>query len=302
MDADVESLGKAATRFVAAFNQKDAAAIAALFVETGEIVTRDGDTIHGREDIEARYKEIFAEDEVPQIALEASSVRMVAPGVAIEDGVIHFTTKEDEPVKSISYSATQVKQADGSWLIASTRDQLEVTPPSEYIKPLAWMEGEWTYEGDDGVTMALVMDLDESGNYLLGEAVTTDTDGDSQNTSIRIGWNPATSSVYWWTFDSAGGNASGPWTRTANGWSIRTTGVTADAETNSASQKLSRDGDDTIVWNSTDRTMGGDAQPDISIRFVRRAPDADPDPVAAAPDDNGDAEEAAPENEAPEGE
>ncbi|WP_367871080.1 SgcJ/EcaC family oxidoreductase [Luteolibacter sp. Populi] len=288
-DADVESLGKSAAKFVEAFNKKDAAGVAALFLPTGEMITRDGDAVRGRDEIEARYKEIFEDDgdEVPQVALEASSLRMIAPGVAIEDGVLHFTTaKESEPVKSIAYSATQVKQADGSWLIASTRDQLEVTPPSEHLKPLAGLAGDWCFEADD-LRMELSMDLDDSGNFLLGEALTTDGDDDVQTTSIRIGWNPACSSIFWWTFDSAGGNASGQWTRTGSEWLIRTSGITADAETNAATQRLSFDGEDTLVWKSTDRVMGGGAQPDLELRFVRRAPDADSDtePMAATPEE-----------------
>ena len=67
---------------------------------------------------------------------------------------------QSEPVKSISYSVTQVKQPDGSWLIASSRDHLEVTAPSEHLKPLVWLAGEWTYEGDDGVRMQLAIDLE----------------------------------------------------------------------------------------------------------------------------------------------
>jgi len=280
-DAALESLGKSAARFVAAFNAKDAATIASLFIPTGEIIGRHGEEIRGHEDIEEYYTAVFSADKVPKIALEASSVRLLTPDVAIEDGLVHISTDDDEPVKSVSYSVTQLRQPDGSWLIASSRDHLELTPPSEHLKPLAWLAGDWTYEGEDGVRMDLVLDLDDSGNFLLGEAVATDSSGDVQHNSIRIGWNPATSSVYWWTFDSDGGNASGQWTRTGHQWLIRSTGITADAETNASTQKLSRDGDDTIVWKSTDRVIAGESQPDITLRFVRRAPD--PEPVAEVP-------------------
>lgn len=280
-DDAIENLGRSAARFVAAFNAKDAATIASLFLPTGEIIGRHGEEIRGREEIEEFYGNVFSADKVPQIALEASSVRLLTPDVAIEDGLVHITTDDDEAVKSVSYSVTQLRQPDGSWLIASSRDHLELTPPSEHLKPLAWLAGEWTYEGDEGVRMDLVLDLDDSGNFLLGEAVATDTSGDVQNTSIRIGWNPAASSIYWWTFDSDGGNASGQWTRTGSQWLIRSTGITADAETNASTQKLSRDGDDTIVWKSTDRVIAGESQPDTTIRFVRRAPD--PEPVAEVP-------------------
>jgi uncharacterized protein (TIGR02246 family) len=272
-DADIDALGQAAARFVTAFNAKDAAAIAALFLPSGEMIGRDGEVIRGTADIEARYRELFSGESVPQVALEASSVHLVAAGVAIEEGTLHFSAGESEPVRSVSYSATQVKQDDGSWKIASTRDLDEVTPPSEHLKPLAGLAGEWTYEGDDGVRTELALDFDASGNYLLGEAVATDADGDFQTISLRIGWNPASSSVFWWTFDSAGGNASGGWSRDGENWLIRTSGITADAEINAATQRLSFDGPDTLVWSSSDRVVAGETQPDVSIRFVRRAPE-----------------------------
>ena len=53
-NADVESLGKAAARFVAAFNAKDAATIASLFLPAGEMIGGDGTAYRGRGEIETR--------------------------------------------------------------------------------------------------------------------------------------------------------------------------------------------------------------------------------------------------------
>jgi uncharacterized protein (TIGR02246 family) len=229
-DADLELLGKAAEKFVEAFNRKDAAAIAALFMPQGEMVSSSGETYSGREAIQDHYADVFADETAPLISLEAHSVRPVGPGVVVEDGVVHFTTAEDEPVISVAYSATHSKQPDGSWLIATNRDQPEVTPPAEQLKPLYWLIGEWTLENEDGLRIDLVIHPDDRGNFLLGESLLTDADGDSQSTHLRIGWNPATSSIYWWTFDSKGGFTSGPWARNGDAWTIATAGYTADAE------------------------------------------------------------------------
>ncbi|MGL5018398.1 MAG: YybH family protein [Luteolibacter sp.] len=288
--ADLELLGKAAERFVEAYNQKDAAAIAALFLPQGEIVSRNGETYSGREAIQEHYAEVFADEAAPQIALEAHSVRMVGPGIVLEDGVVHLTTAEDEPVTSVAYSATHSKQADGSWLIATNRDQLEVTPPAERLKPLRWLIGEWTLEDEDGLRIDLVIHPDDAGNFLLGESLLTDVDGDSQSTHLRIGWNPATASLYWWTFDSNGGFTSGPWARNGNAWTIATTGFTADAEANSTTQTLTRLRPDSMLWEAKDRLLVDETLPDTSLRFVRRAPD--PSPPDGKP---AKAEEAAPE-------
>lgn len=297
-DAELEILGKAAERFVEAFNKKDAAAIAALFVPLGEIVESSGETYSGREAIEEHYAEVFADENAPLVALEADSVRLVAPGVVVEDGVIHLTTSDDEPVTSVAYSATHSKQPDGSWLIATSRNQPAVIPPAERLKPLHWLVGEWTLEGEDGLRVDMVLDLDDSGNYLLGESLVTDAEGDSQSTNLRIGWNPATASIYWWTFDSNGGFTSGPWARNGSDWTIATTGFTADAEANSATQTLSSLSEDSMVWTAKDRLLVDETQPDVSLHFVRRAPDpgsAEDESEASADDEGTDAEEAVPD-------
>lgn len=267
-----DSLGKAAENFVKAYNGKDAAAIAALFTPQGEITGTDGITLAGRQAIEQYYKDAFAYKDAPQIALEATDVTMAAPGMAIENGMLHLTLAEDEPVRSISYSVTHVKQADGSWLMASSRSISEVITPAEQIKPLHWLIGEWTLESEDGLRIDMALDLDDRGNYLLGEALVTDAEGGSNTTNLRIGWNPATSSVYWWTFDSEGGNSSGLWARRKDDWIVESTGITADAEVTSSSQTLACDGD-SMVWIATHRTLAGEALPDLTYRFVRRAPD-----------------------------
>lgn len=271
-DDAIEALGLAARRFVAAYNERNAAAISGLFMPNGEIRGHDGNIISGRGEIEAFYSGIFAEDSVPGIALEASSVHFISPDIAIEDGVVHFTYAEDEPVRSISYSATQIRQADGSWLIAVSRDELEVTPPSEQIKPLRWLIGEWTLEGEDGLRVDMAIHLDDRENYLLGEALGTTAEGHAQSTSLRIGWNPATSSIHWWNFDGDGGHTTGQWTRRDDHWLIQNSGVTSTNETTSSSQSLARDGADSMVWVATNRTVAGVTLPDISFRFVRRAP------------------------------
>lgn len=63
--------------------------------------------------------------------------------------MIPLTIAGDEPVRSISYTATHAKQADGSWQIAASHSQSETTTPAEQIRPLHWMIGEWTLESED---------------------------------------------------------------------------------------------------------------------------------------------------------
>lgn len=265
-------LAQAAGNYVAAYNNRDAGAISSMFTPLGMIVGSSGESLNGRLEIEAYHRDLFAGEKVPQIALEASEVNFVSPEVALENGVVHLTTAEDEPVRSIRYSVTHAKQAEGKWLMAVSRTLSEIVIPSEQLKPLHWLVGEWTLESDEGARIDMVIGLDDSENFLLGEALFSDANAGAQSIHVRIGWNPATASVYWWTFDSEGGNSSGRWARSGDEWVSHTTGITADSEATSSTQRILRDGE-TMVWVMSQRVLEGEVRPDVTYRFVRRAPD-----------------------------
>ena len=139
---EIAGLEKAAKDYVAAFNNKDAAAVAALFTENGEITDLNAtDVTSGRAEIQARYEAIFAGPKAPKIALEVDSVRLVGPGLAIEDGTVHSTPPGEDPVpSSLDYTAVLLKNEAGVWQIASTRDRGTVvtrrnTPPDRISMP-----------------------------------------------------------------------------------------------------------------------------------------------------------------------
>src|SRR5687768_7061766 len=89
---EIAGLEKAASDFVAAYNNKDAAAVAELFTENAELTDfRAEDITSGRAEIKARYEAIFAAPDAPQVAVEVASVRLVGAGLAIEDGTVHYT-------------------------------------------------------------------------------------------------------------------------------------------------------------------------------------------------------------------
>lgn len=277
-DPSIAGLEQTAEKFVTAYNQKDAAALAALFTENGEITNLSGeDTVSGREDIQAHYQEIFSDEDAPSIAVEVGSVRFVAPNLAIEDGVFHLTPPgEDEtPVQSTAYTAALVKNDAGAWQIASSRGLKDVTDAEGHLAELAnVLKGDWTCMTSDGVRMDLAFGWDSSGKAIAGEMLTTTSDGEPQPGTIRIGWNAARNAIVSWMFDAKGGSNQGIWTPTDEGWIIRSEGATADGEIMSASQQLTTEGENTLIWSATNRVLDGEKQPDNTLRIVRQAPDA----------------------------
>ena len=274
----IPGLEEAAEKFVAAYNQRDAAAIAALFTEDGEMTNLSADDIiSGRAAIQARYEAVFA-DTPPKMALEVTSVRLVAPDLAIEDGTVHLTPSDDQtaPPRSNGYCAVLRKNSGGIWQIASTRDLTDTTDAGGQIEDLAEiLKGEWTCQTEDGVRL----DWDKSGKFLIGDMLTTTSDAEPQDGSIRIGWDAARKSIVSWMFDAVGGFTTGVWTPTDDGWLIRSEGTTGDGEILTASQKLTAENKETLLWTATNRVIGGEAQPDKTLRIVRQAPEPSAEPA-----------------------
>lgn len=272
---EIAGLEQAAADFVIAFNAKDSEAIAKLFLENGEISDPGGGSpISGREQIAAHYAGLFAGENVPSLAIEVDSVRLVAPNLAIEDGTAHFTDADsDAQPRSTAYTAVLMKNGDQVWQIASTRSLQDITEDAGHLADLAaTINGDWTTQ-NEGVRLDLALGWDETGNFITGEMLTTTTDGEPQPGTIRISWDAAKQSIVSWIFDAEGGVSEGTWTPTEDGWLIRTEGTTGDGEILGASQSLTTEGRNTLLWTVTHRVVDGEVEPDRLLRIVRQAPE-----------------------------
>lgn len=272
---DISGLRQAAADFVIAYNSKDAKALAALFTEAGEISDLKGEEVtSGRTEIQAHYEEVFSSADAPSAAVEVDSVRLVAPDLAIEDGTVHFTPPgQDEPARSVNYTAVLRKNDKGAWLIASTRTLADATGAAGQLADLAdSLKGDWTSQKGD-TRLDLAVGWDDSGKYLAGKLLITKPDAKLMTTTVRLGWDSARKTVTAWMFDDAGGFSQADWTPTANGWQIRAGGTTADGEATSATQRIVFDGKDAFTWSSRDRLIAGESLPDNELRVVRQAPE-----------------------------
>ncbi len=290
-DAEITGLEKAAENFVISYNNKDAAALAALFTDNGEMADLMAEeVITGRDEIQAHYEEVFTSPDVPSVAIEVSSVRLVAPGIAVEDGLVHYTPPgDDEPARSASYTAVLAKNGEGVWQVASTRNLGDATSAEGHLADLVFaLKGDWTGQRD-GLRIDVAFGWDDTGKYISGEMLATSPDADPLTTTIRFGWDSASQQITCWTFDSGGGFAKAIWTPDdeALGWSVRTEGTTADGESLTADQHISFENKDTFIWTSSNRVISGESQPDSELRVVRRSPepgidaDTDADTTAA---------------------
>lgn len=273
---DLADLSGLAERYVSAYNEKKLDDIVAMYTEEAELVDDiDGFIATGREEIQEIFAVSFETSPNRKLALDVLSVRKIAQGLVVEEGIARFSDEAGESEESsVFYSAILVKQADGPWLIASSREIDFAGGDDSETDPLAdlySLEGDWTLQSD-GMTMDLSLYLSPNGRYLLGSALTSSPSDGEMETDIRIGFDASLGQIRWWTFDDLGGFAQGTWQPLEASWLVRTNGVTADGEPNSAIQELVFEDDDTIVWKSTHRFLSGLALPDAELRLVRRPP------------------------------
>jgi len=273
-DEDIAELSSIAEKFVAAYNAKDLEAIGSLYTSRAELVD-NGNVVYasGSEEIEAVFEKSFTELPDRKAALDVLSVREISDGVVIEEGIAYFSDESDESdFDVVSYSAVLVEEEGNGWLIASSRELRTEEESPDLISELYSLVGDWILHGDQ-LVMTLSLDLTASGNFLVGNARTTTPDEGDMTTDIRIGVDPSSGQVYWWTFDEAGGFAQGNWQKSEDGWLVQTNGTSAEGEKTSAVQNLTFENEDTIVWSSTHRFIAGEGQPDAQLRLVRRPPE-----------------------------
>jgi hypothetical protein len=168
----------------------------------------------------------------------------------------------------ISYGMAQdtpAAQPAAPEIIASANDA-EATSP---LDVLDWMVGTWVDAGEDAT---IVTDcswtknrkfLKRSFKVKIDEKVTLEGDQ-------FVGWDPLAGQIRSWTFDSEGGIGEGLWIQDGNRWLVKASFVLADGARASALNVYTYVDADTIRWQSTNREIAGELQPNIpEVTVVR---------------------------------
>jgi hypothetical protein len=205
-----------------------------------------------------------------------STLRFVAPSVAIEDGAVGHGAGDEGVERAGRFSAVWVKR-DGKWLLASLRESAAALPPGKpELRPLAWLVGQWA-GGDGEAAIIMSWDWSDNGHYLVGEYLIYGSGGEVVSGSQRLGWDPATKQIKSWTFNSQGGSGEGHWRRDGERWVVNSLHVTADGKTakSAASYVVAADGrlnwEVKCDWDASDATQAGADLPVQRFEF-RRSP------------------------------
>ncbi len=271
--ADLAAIRSGSQAFAAAFHERDAKAIAALWTEDGEYIDDAGRSFTGRDAIEKGYADFFAHSPKVTLQIMIDSVRLVSADAAIEDGRAII----DPPPAGLpgisKYTVFHVK-VDGTWRMACVRDT-HVETPSGYrnVADLEWLIGAWVAE-ENGATMKSDCGWLANKSFIERRYTTTHADGTATSGVQLIGWNPQEGHVQSWNFSPDGGHAVGVWTPRDGGWMAEMRGVMGDGTLTTSVNLLTRLDDDAYVWQSVQRTAGDIALPDTGEVILKRQPAA----------------------------
>jgi uncharacterized protein (TIGR02246 family) len=140
--ADEAAIRKAVESYVAAFNQADAKALAAMWAPEAVYTNPlSGEQVVGREAIEGQFAAIFAKAKGAKLEATTDSIGFVSPNVAVEQGTAKVILPDGTPEET-EYTAVYVKR-DGLWLLDRVTEEDVVAVPSHYehLKELEWMIG-----------------------------------------------------------------------------------------------------------------------------------------------------------------
>jgi uncharacterized protein (TIGR02246 family) len=256
--------------YEAAYAKGDIKALADFFAEDAEYTTDEGRTFSGRAAIESAIRAGLTGSKGAKLAIAVDAVRVLSPDVVLEKGSTTVTAK-DGSTDSSQYTAIHVKK-DGKWKISQlVESPLPSVSAHDRLAELDWLVGDWD-EADktNNIDVHSQNGWARGGNFITRN-ITVKRAGEVTLEGWQIiGWDPVNERIRSWTFDGEGGYAEGYWTRDGDRWLLRETGVTPDGGRTTADTTFTKLAADRFTWESTNRTLDGDPQPDISRIEIHR--------------------------------
>lgn len=265
-----DALHKQAEAFVAAFNKGDAKALAAFWTADGDLVDPEGRHFKGRKAIESAYEKYFAGTKGARLYIQITSLRVVRPDLALEDGTTEVVSAQGGPPSAARYSNVYVKKG-GQWYLESVREAIAVPPSNaEHLKELAFLVGEWTEDTEKGGSAKASYSWAAQGNFLVNTFDVTVQDVPVAGGVQWIGWDAAAKKVRSWSFLFNGGFAEGVWTRDGNKWKIAVEATTREGKKLTATNVFTKIDADHFSFQLIDRALEGKTLPDEKVVKMKR--------------------------------
>jgi uncharacterized protein (TIGR02246 family) len=263
---------QAVVAYVDAFNKKDLPALTAMWAAQATHTDREsGVRTEGRDAIVADIAAAFKEHPQSRLSGRVDRVRLLRPDIAMIEGQTSVGAP-DEPPAVTTFTAILTSDK-GKWLIDSI-DETPVSAPATSqaaLKDLEWLVGHWVDEDADAHVESTIR-WSDSGAFLIRSFSRQGQDGESQQGTQVIGFDPRSREIRSWVFTSDGSFGDGVWSRSGDEWLIKSSQTLADGRAASGTYILTRVDKDTVTLRLIGHEIEGEPQPSgPSAKMVRVA-------------------------------
>jgi uncharacterized protein (TIGR02246 family) len=272
---DEAAIRAAGAAFLEAYNARDAKKLAALWSPDAVYIDpADGDEVVGRAAIEEMFATAFADKKDVKLTADVHSIDFVSPNVAVTRGTAHVIRPGDEPDDS-EFTTVRVKR-DGQWLLDRVSEvEKDKPPPSNYehLKELEWLIGSW-HDADSNPAVEIQTDCEwtKNKNFITRSFALAIGDQVNKSGMQIIGWDAAAKQFRSWVFDSDGGFSEGTWTKKGKQWFIQNSGKLIDGSKATSVNIVTPIDGNSFKWESVNREIGGELQPNVEpVLVVRKA-------------------------------
>jgi uncharacterized protein (TIGR02246 family) len=263
-EADKAAIDKLIKDSIKAFNDRDAAAIAANWTAEGEYIRNDGAPIRGRAEIQKGYADFFKTLKgKATVEVQTDNLRFPSADTAVSEVTLRLKNEQGELIGS-NWRNTLVVREAGQWKVAMVQEWDRDTAMDDSLKDLEWLIGTWRMDTKDR-DVTTTYEWGENKAFIRGKYSVKEGGQVTESGTQMFGKDNAEGGIRSWVFQSDGGFGDGLWTRDGKKWKVDFAGVAASGKKLTASVIYMRVDANTFTWQSVEQTVDGqpiaDTQP-----------------------------------------
>ena len=260
-ETDKQAIDKLLKDNIQAFNNRDAAAIAANWTVEGEFIRNDGEPIRGRAEIQKGYAEYFKTLKgKPKLEAQADDLRFTSADTAVSEVTLRLKNEEGEIIAS-SWRNTLLVKEGGQWKVAIAQEWDRDEGLDVNLNELEWLIGTWHVATKER-EVTTTYEWDENKAFIRGKYTVKEGAKVIESGTQTIGKDNAAGAIHSWVFSSDGAFGDGLWTREGKKWTVDVYGVTPGGRELTATAIYIRVDANTYTWQSVDQAVDGEPIPD----------------------------------------
>jgi uncharacterized protein (TIGR02246 family) len=269
-EADKQAIEKLTQSSIQAFNNRDAAAIAANWTAEGEFILNDGVPIRGQANIQKGYADFFKTIKgKPTVDVQVDNLRFMSNDTALSEVTLRMKNEQGEPIGS-SWRNTLLVREDGQWKVSMVQEWDRDMSLDDSLKDVEWLIGTWRMDNKNQV-VTTTYEWDDNRAFIRGKFTVQQGGKVTESGTQTLGKDNSEGGIRSWVFQSDGGFGDGLWTRDGKKWLVDFEGVTPDGKKLNSTVVYLRIDPNTFTWQSVLQTVDGQPIPDTQpIRVTRQ--------------------------------